>query len=442
MKGGSIASDSVVSLVDDKTFESMNKMFDNAVGGGCNCNKTRCSHRGGSLFKMLGSSTMEAFQSNSKNVAKIGGSRSSGSKNSKKKVEGKKKVVVKGAKKGGFFGDADVAQNTAKHVNAGVAQNTAKHMNASVAHTQNAAKSVNAGVAPAQNTAKHVNAGVAHSQNSTALKGGFTNSAAATNAKAPNTLSMLNSASTKAAANAIQSLNASAKALAATAATSAKGVNVAQAMNSMAKVANVNHALNANAKAFNASTTGVNSGPKTPNASHMSAGSQRSNKSKRGGSNSGMRANTQMTMSQMLQSNSGNYNVKNRQSGGNNVTINPVLDFSKLSFTPKTIPVSGANDVLAQEAVYSPSLIEKTTSYGDVTGNQSSSFSYGQSTKLPLSPIEGSIKAGLTGGAKRKVTVKKAVKKAAKKTVTKSGKKVAFKKPTSKPASKKTQRRR
>lgn len=76
MKGGSVASDSVTSLVKSTTFDQMNTMFDNQirskVGGGCPCGtgkSSRCSFhstRGGNgntISKLLGTGTMEAFKS-------------------------------------------------------------------------------------------------------------------------------------------------------------------------------------------------------------------------------------------------------------------------------------------------------------------------------------------------------------------------------------------
>lgn len=60
-RGGSVASDSVTSLVDAKTFDRMNTMFTNKVGG-CGCNKKS----GGSFGSLMGSRTMEAFYNNVK----------------------------------------------------------------------------------------------------------------------------------------------------------------------------------------------------------------------------------------------------------------------------------------------------------------------------------------------------------------------------------------
>ena len=77
MKGGSIASNSVIGSVDQKAFDKLNSMFDNKVGGkrrpktskkssskpkpgGCGCSTSRTRQGGAS---MLGS-TMEAFQNN------------------------------------------------------------------------------------------------------------------------------------------------------------------------------------------------------------------------------------------------------------------------------------------------------------------------------------------------------------------------------------------
>lgn len=64
MRGGSLASDSVVSLVDSKTYDQMNAMFDNKVGG-CSCRRSK-QHRGGnnSMASLMGSSTLEAFSAN------------------------------------------------------------------------------------------------------------------------------------------------------------------------------------------------------------------------------------------------------------------------------------------------------------------------------------------------------------------------------------------
>lgn len=68
MKGGSVASDSVVSLVTPKTFQHMNSMFTNKVGGcGCSSQQQQQQHRqkGGNIFaNMMGSSTLEAFSGN------------------------------------------------------------------------------------------------------------------------------------------------------------------------------------------------------------------------------------------------------------------------------------------------------------------------------------------------------------------------------------------
>ena len=80
MKGGSIASDSVIGNLDAKVFDKLNAMFDNKVGGGFMKNKSKngkkakgktgggcgCSEKksGGSAFGSMMGSTMEAFQGN------------------------------------------------------------------------------------------------------------------------------------------------------------------------------------------------------------------------------------------------------------------------------------------------------------------------------------------------------------------------------------------
>ena len=62
-RGGSIASDSVTSLVDANTFGRMDAMFSNKVGG-CGCSSKKS---GGSAFgNMMGSTTMETFFANVK----------------------------------------------------------------------------------------------------------------------------------------------------------------------------------------------------------------------------------------------------------------------------------------------------------------------------------------------------------------------------------------
>jgi hypothetical protein len=72
MKGGSIASDSVISNLDVKVFDKLNAMFDNKIGGGkvakrgggCGCDKKTVLRKGGSAFGSMMGSTMEAFQGN------------------------------------------------------------------------------------------------------------------------------------------------------------------------------------------------------------------------------------------------------------------------------------------------------------------------------------------------------------------------------------------
>jgi hypothetical protein len=72
MKGGSIASDSVLSNLDVKVFDKLNALFDNKVGGGksgkrgggCGCDKKTVVRKGGSAFGSMMGSTMEAFQGN------------------------------------------------------------------------------------------------------------------------------------------------------------------------------------------------------------------------------------------------------------------------------------------------------------------------------------------------------------------------------------------
>ena len=62
-RGGSIASDSVTSLVDANTFGRMDALFSNKVGG-CGCSSKKS---GGSAFgNMMGSTTMETFFANVK----------------------------------------------------------------------------------------------------------------------------------------------------------------------------------------------------------------------------------------------------------------------------------------------------------------------------------------------------------------------------------------
>jgi hypothetical protein len=133
-----------------------------------------------------------------------------------------------------------------------------------------------------------------------------------------------------------------------------------------------------------------------------------------------------------------NFNINNKKlHGGNNapVVINPTLNMTDLSFTPKNPGVATANDFLANESVYAPSALTKNTNYGQVMDATISPFSFGQLGKAPLQPFSSSVSSGIaniSGGAKRRYRRRPA---AAKKP---SDKKPTDRKPSAKkPASKK-----
>lgn len=73
MKGGSIASDAVTSLVTPKTFDRMSAMFTNHAGGCARCGASQ-KHKGGNRFaSMMGSHTLEAFSGNVRNTGLVSG---------------------------------------------------------------------------------------------------------------------------------------------------------------------------------------------------------------------------------------------------------------------------------------------------------------------------------------------------------------------------------
>ena len=85
MKGGSVASDAVTTLVNNDTYDQMSARFTNKFGGGCGCGKDvggrkACAihKRGGSLIKqILGNSTVNALKGGNgtcgSSTAKVGG---------------------------------------------------------------------------------------------------------------------------------------------------------------------------------------------------------------------------------------------------------------------------------------------------------------------------------------------------------------------------------
>lgn len=274
MKGGSIASDAVVSLVDQKTFDSLNTMFDNKVGGSRSCTKCsssqKCTHMGGSLLRMLGTSTLEAFQTSSH--SKHGGARA---------VPKRKPVAKKPVKKG-----------------------------------------------------------------KTGHKGGSAES----------------------------------------------------------MVANVAKSVSNAARSLNNALTQSSAAPRTNSANVKANAPQVASNAKQGGN---------MTMPQLLASNSGNFNVRNRMSGGAanpSVVINPQLDLQSMTFQPRVVTEPTGTDLLSQETIAAPSLIQKSVNYGNVTSGVKNAFSFGQSPTEPLRPIQGSVTTGLSGGkrASNKVKVTKA----------------------------------
>lgn len=156
-KGGSIASDSVTSLVDANTFGRMDAMFSNKIGG-CGCSSKKS---GGSAFgNMMGSTTMETFFANVKSPSITVGMNSapqilppSAAANSKKAPNVKVNAAANSK--------AAPSMNASKAPSMNAASKASPSMNASKAPSMNAASkaapSINASKAPSMNVVKAPN---------------------------------------------------------------------------------------------------------------------------------------------------------------------------------------------------------------------------------------------------------------------------------------------
>lgn len=378
MKGGSIASDSVVSLVNQKTFDQLNSMFDNKFQSpqkaGCGC---RRKHTGGNAFSSMMGSTTEAFQGNvmktpseyfanvgtpalnivtPPNVAKnVNSGKASKSGNASK-------VAANVAKAANVTKvPANVAANVAKVPNAGKAVNVAKVANVSKV------ANVNVATKPVPNVAK-VPSGGAKKQ--------------VTKQKAGANVSVRTG---------YMGVTGGAAEPPAIALYPAQPVEGGKPYRPKKKVV----------KKF------VKKVVKKPVEKLAKKKVSQNKKSKHGGSAQGNVGAAPVTMSELLASNSGSFNVKNKNliRGGAEIPIGPKLDIHSLPLDAKPTPPSTSLDMMANESFNAPQLIQKYMNYGTPADVFPMPFSYGQLNKpqMQAAPDSGSALSRQGGMWKKKV---------------------------------------
>lgn len=109
--------------------------------------------------------------------------------------------------------------------------------------------------------------------------------------------------------------------------------------------------------------------------------------------------------------------------------VAPKVNLETISWSPKTAPSATATEIFATEGVHTLPLMQKTTTYGQVSSTFDSPFSYGSTapgSRLvePMKPIVGSVVSGANIPSSTQAGGKKTVKKAAKKVVVKKAKAV------------------
>jgi hypothetical protein len=338
MKGGSIASDSVIGNLDAKVFDKLNAMFDNKVGGGwmqkkkskngkkvkaktgggCGCSEKKS---GGSAFGSMMGSTMEAFQGNVRAMPH-------------EMFTGPNAAVVS---------SATSAANTAKKVaNAGV-----KVPNAGVKAPNAGMKLPNAGMKAPNASVKPPNAGV----------------------KAPN-------AGVKAPNAGMMSTN-STKPMMSTNSTNAKltGGSCRKIGGSSQKFPTAAYSGEGGRRC---TKCGRGGGSDMPSKIHHRGGNQSSSIPVYASNTSIANANAGQTMSQLMANSSG-IRIKNKKlHGGKEIAIGPNLNIWDVPVNPKPQFNSSATNVLATEGVTTSPQIQKFMNYGTPSDKFPQSFSYGQ----------------------------------------------------------------
>jgi len=176
------------------------------------------------------------------------------------------------------------------------------------------------------------------------------------------------------------------------------------------------------------------------------------------------------SISQLMASNSSlDFSVKNRQTGGKPTSVaakkpataskkktpkkrtmkggadatgatilndvGPKVNLERVNWTPKTAPAATSTEIFATEGIHTLPLLQKTTTFGQVSSSFDSPFNFGSSLGLPMKPIVGSVVSGASLPAESQAGGKKVVvkrKPAAKKVATKPKPKPAAKKRTTK----------
>ena len=338
MKGGSIASDSVISNLDTRVFDKLNAMFDNKVGGGCGCKKKTSVRRGGSAFGSMMGSTMEAFQGNVRSMPH-------------EMFSGPNSAVLS---------SATSTTNVAKKTNVGM-----KAPNAGMKAPNSGMRAPNSGIKPPNAGMRAPNAGMK------APNAGM---------KAPNAGMRAPNAGMKVPNSGMRAPNAGMRA-----------PNAGMRAPNAGMMANSGPKLAANARGGSNSKKIGGSSNKFPTAAYSGEGGKCTKcGSHRGGNisnsitvyptnNNIANANVGQTMSQLMANSSG-IRVQNKKlHGGKDIPIGPNLNIWDVPYSTRNQVQSTVNDVLATEGISSSPQIQKFMNYGSPSDKFPQPFSYGQS---------------------------------------------------------------